>query len=291
VQGRRLWPIVLLLGGLLPACDEPAGDTPPPPRRPDPEAGSRFDPSTASTISGTVCWQGPIPHVPPFRAVAEPLTDLGVGPAHDWPNPNAPRVDPGSRGVSSAVVLLRHVDPRRARPWDHPAVRVEMKDWQLRVRQGPGPDDQASGFVRAGETVAMVSRQKSLGSVQGRGAAFFALSLPRPGQARTRRLESPGVVELMSGTGQFWIRAYLFVSHHPYLARTDRQGRFRLDRVPPGEYDLVAWHPDWRVREQERNPELFRVQQVRFRPPFETVRRIRVRTGQVETCDLTLSPP
>jgi hypothetical protein len=38
-------------------------------------------------------------------------------------------------------------------------------------------------------------------------------------------------------------------------------------------------------------PGLFRVQQVRFRPAFETVRRIRVRPGQVETWDLVLAPP
>jgi hypothetical protein len=279
----------VLLGCLAPSCDEPAGETPVPPRAPDPEAGTHFDPATAGNIAGTVRWQGPIPSVPPFRAVAEPLTDLGVGPARDWPNPNAPRIDPATGGVGSAVLLLRGVDPRHGAPWDHPAVRVEVQGGRLVIRQGA--DERGSGFVRAGAAVEVVSRQPSLCTVQARGAAFFALALPGPGQVRARRLPSPGVVELMSGTGQFWMRAYLFVASHPYLAHPDQQGRFRLERVPPGEYDLVAWHPDWRVVDQERNPELFRVQQVRFRSAFETVRRVCVRTGQVETCDLLLAPP
>jgi hypothetical protein len=86
------------------------------------------------------------------------------------------------------------------------------------------------------------------------------------------------------------MRAYLFVSHHPYLAHPDSQGRFRFEQVPAGEYDLVAWHPDWRVAEEERHPELFRVQQVRFRSPFQVVQRVRVAPGQVVERKLVVAP-
>jgi hypothetical protein len=280
---------VLLLGCLLPAC---ADDHPAPPaeapRAPAPEAGKRFDPAVAGTIVGTVRWKGPIPQVEPFRSVADPLADWFAGPGRQWPNPNAPRIDPETGGVGSAVVFLRSIEPEKGRPWDHPPARVEVRDWRLHVRQGAG--ERISGFVRAGDVLEVHSLQERLCTVQGRGAAFFTLALTEPNQVRSRRLQTPGVVELMSGTGQFWMRAYLFVSRHPYLAHTDARGQFRLDRVPPGPYDLVAWHPDWRVVEHERNPELYRVQQVRFRPAFEVVGRVRVQQGQVTTSDLLIEP-
>jgi hypothetical protein len=258
-----------------------------PPRPPVSEAGKHFDPRTAGTITGTVRWAGARPDVRPFHALDEPLVDLAGSLARDRPNPNAPRIDPDSQGLASAVVFLRGVDPRKGRPWDHEPARVELRDWQLQVRQGKG-GGRLVGFVRAGEAFELVSRQERPCNVQGRGAAFFSLGLTRPGQPRSRRLEAPGVVELMSGTGQFWMRAYLFVSEHPYLTLPDERGRFRVERVPPGEYDLVAWHPDWRVVEEQRNPDLFRLQQVRFGPRHEVVQRVRVEPGQTAGCELVL---
>ena len=288
MQGRCLGTVVLLLACLLPACDERPAPAPVALPGPAAEASTLFDPDTTGSITGRVAWKGPIPCPEALRAVAEPLTDLSGGPAHDWPNPNAPRIDPGTRGVASAVVFLRGIDVRRARPWDHPPVSVETTGWQFHVRQGSA--DRLTGLVRAGDSVEIVSGQQEGCTVQARGSAFFALAQTERGQSRSRRLVSPGVVELQSGTGQFWMRAYLFVARHPYLAHPDAKGNFRFDRVPPGEYDLVAWHPDWRIEERQRNPELFRVQQVRFRPAFEVIRRARVRPGQVEAYELFLTP-
>ena len=106
--------------------------------------------------------------------------------------------------------------------------------------------------------------------------------------SRKRRLDSPGVVELLSGSGYFWMRAYVHVSEHPYLTRTDAAGRFRLEGVPAGDYDLVAWHPNWRVGSEQRNPDLFRVQQVRFAAPLESSRRIHVEARKTTGVDLSL---
>jgi hypothetical protein len=35
---------------------------------------------------------------------------------------------------------------------------------------------------------------------------------------------------------------FILVFAHPYFALTDEGGRYRLERVPPGEYRLVVWH-------------------------------------------------
>ena len=281
---HRRWPVSLPLLCLA-ACAGRPDDPPPPPERP--QQASTFDPAACGSVAGIVRWRDDVPTAEPFRSIDEPLSDQPGPPARDRSNPNAPRIDPQSRALAGAVVYLRGVDPTKARPWHHPPLRVEMRDQAFVVRQGAAGN---VGFAKLGESVEFVSCDERFHAAQARGAAYFALTLPRPGQSRSRRLDSPGVVELASGCGYFWMRAYVHVSDHPYFTRTDAQGRFRLDQVPAGDYEVVAWHPDWRVRSESRNPDLFRVQQVRFRPPLEASRPVRVRAGREADAELALGP-
>ena len=233
--------ITLLVAAALAGCDD-APAPPGPPAGPAAEAVGAFDPTTAGTVEGRVTWAGDIPVAPAFRAPVSPLCEEATGPKREWVNPNAPRIDPQSRGVGNAVVFLRGIDPGRARPWDLDPVQVELRDYQIHVRQGG--DDGPFGFVRRGDAVALKAMHGVFYSIQGRGADFFALTLPGCCASRGRVLDHDGVVELSSNAGQFWMRAYLFVDDRPYYARTAADGRFQLPRVPPGDYDLVCWMAD-----------------------------------------------
>jgi hypothetical protein len=39
-----------------------------------------------------------------------------------------------------------------------------------------------------------------------------------------------------------WMQAYVGVTTHPYNAVTDQSGSFTLANVPPGDYEVEAWH-------------------------------------------------
>jgi len=39
-----------------------------------------------------------------------------------------------------------------------------------------------------------------------------------------------------------WMRAYLVVTDHPYAAITDKNGRFKIDKLPAGEWEFRFWH-------------------------------------------------
>jgi hypothetical protein len=39
----------------------------------------------------------------------------------------------------------------------------------------------------------------------------------------------------------------MMVARHPYYTVTDRDGNFELTQVPPGDYEIVAWHEGWKV--------------------------------------------
>jgi hypothetical protein len=272
--------VALRLALLCPAALAGCEEAPPPdaPADAPPPLSADFDPAGAADVRGRVSWAGEAPCVPPFRSPASPLTDTAPGKKRAWANPNAPAIDPVTRAVASAVVYLRGIDPRRARPWDHASVRVEMRDWQFHVLQGGA--DARTGFVRRGDSVEMVSAQPLFHALQARGAAFFALAFPDPGRPCTRRLTRPGVVELSSPAGYFWMRAHLFVADHPYYTRTDADGRFTLPRVPPGEYEVVCWVPDWRAAGRELDGDTGLPTRLTFRPPAEVVRPVRVTSGR-----------
>lgn len=39
-----------------------------------------------------------------------------------------------------------------------------------------------------------------------------------------------------------WMRAYLVVTDHPYVAVTDKDGRFSIEKIPFGEWEFRLWH-------------------------------------------------
>ena len=247
-------------------------------------AGAEFDRATAGTIRGRVVWKGDIPEVAPFEVMPNPLAGEVLQKKQLRANPNAPRVDARSKGVTNAVVFLRGIDPRRGRSWDHPPVRAEQREGEFHVVQGEF--DSHFGFVRHGDDIEMVSCDRFFHSLHANGAAFFTLTFPDPDRPLRRTLKEQGIVELTSAAGYFWMRAYLFVDDHPYYTRTDSEGRFVLSQVPPGRYEIVHWIPNWVEARHEREPESGFVARIFFEPPLSRAQPLTVGAG--ETKDIVL---
>jgi hypothetical protein len=275
---------LLAFAALLPAgcgSESPADDTTPAYS----EVDSRFDPWRAGTIVGRVTWTGEVPQPPGFlQALVRPD---GFGLTYfTAENPNRPLIDAGSRGVANAVVSLRGIDPARAKPWDLPPVQVEIGNGRIEVRQGPHQG--RSGFVRVGGEISARSTEPSFHILRGRGDDFFSLTLPEAGRPTTRVLRKPGRVELSSGTGLYWARADLFVSEHPYLTRTDSQGRFRIEQVPAGPCEVVVWHPGWDPLRQERDPDSTAIVRMVYSAPLVRAESVDVPAGGVAERGFTL---
>jgi hypothetical protein len=193
--------------------------------------------------------------------------------------PHVPQVHSENKGIRNAVVYLRGIDVARSKTWDHPKVRVEFQDRQLRVVQG----DLASsvGFVRRGDALDIVNRDDEYHNLHSRGAAFFAVPLIKPNQPQERKLTRAGVVELSCGAGYYWLHGHLFVCEHPYIVRTDADGRFTLVQVPAGVYEVVCWMPSWRILRKEVEPETGVTARLAWEAPREQVARVRVDAGKV----------
>jgi len=61
------------------------------------------------------------------------------------------------------------------------------------------------------------------------------------GEKRSFKFDQPGVVPLLCNAHPE-MAGYIIVSPTPYFAETDDNGNYKLENVPDGKYNLVAWH-------------------------------------------------
>ena len=78
------------------------------------------------------------------------------------------------------------------------------------------------------------------------------LPFPFPNRVTTRTMSTPGLVHLRCNGGHVWMNAEMMVVRHPYYAVTDESGRFEFTDVPPGTYQIVAWHEGWGLAGKEQ---------------------------------------
>lgn len=81
---------------------------------------------------------------------------------------------------------------------------------------------------------------------------IFNLGLPTWRRV-THVFTEPGLHAIDCNVLHTWMKAWILVRPHPYVAVTGPDGRFTLGEVPPGRYRLRVWHESLgeRVREVE----------------------------------------
>jgi len=61
------------------------------------------------------------------------------------------------------------------------------------------------------------------------------------GEKRPFKFDQPGVVPLLCNVHPE-MAGYIVVSPTPYFAETDASGSYKIENVPDGKYNVVAWH-------------------------------------------------
>ncbi len=207
------------------------------------------------TITGMVKWSGPMPRVPVLPITKNPdicdptsrkkrdLERLIVGP---------------QGGVANTVVFLKNISKGKA--MDLPEARSFLN--QRNCRYEPH-----ILLVAQNAALQMKSSDPILHTIHMDGAAAFNLPFPFPNRVVSRTMQSQGLVNLKCNAGHVWMNAEILVAPHPYYAVTDEDGRFALTGVPPGQYQIVAWHEGWAIAREEEVFDVLTEQRVR-RPIF-----------------------
>jgi len=186
-------------------------------------------------ITGTVKWQGALPHLVASEINKDPQVCDPLGQKHR--DLERLLVAPNG-GVANTVVFLRNIT--RGKAMDLPVSRRHLN--QKNCRYEPH-----ILLVPVQETLSIKSSDPLLHTVHMSGSADYNLPFVAQGQEITRPMIREGTVSLRCNAGHVWMNGEMVVARHPYYAVTDQDGSFELTDVPPGNYEIVAWHEGWRV--------------------------------------------
>ena len=191
------------------------------------------------TITGVVKWSGERP-----KTLILPITkDATTCDPEKTGTRDLERIEIGpDGGVANTVVFLRGITQGKA--WDLPESRRQLDQKQCRYVPH-------ISLVPAGGDFGMKSSDPILHTIHMLGAADYNLPFPMTGVVLTRPMRKSGVIDLKCNAGHIWMNGIVLVVTHPYYAITDANGEYRLTDVPPGEYEIVAWHEGWRVAREE----------------------------------------
>jgi hypothetical protein len=236
--------------------------------------------SDGGTITGTVKWSGPVPHLPtavinkdnqicdPNSQKTRDLERLIIGP---------------QSGVANTVVFLK--DITRGKAMNLPAERRFLD--QKHCRYEPH-----ILLVPVKGELQMESSDATLHTVHMDGAATYNLPFPFPNQVISRPMQTAGLVELKCNGGHTWMNAEMFVVNHPYYAITDENGKFELTNVPKGNYEIEAWHEGWTVLHQEGSFDVLterRVQRPVFSPARNWEKSVNVESNATAVVNFVIS--
>jgi len=232
------------------------------------------------TITGTVKWSGPMPHLPSMPITKDPqICDPASAKTRDLE-----RLIVGPQGgVANTVVSLKNISSGKA--MDIPQQRRFLD--QKHCRYEPH-----ILLVPVSAGLQMKSSDATLHTIHMDGAATFNLPFPFPNQMISRDMPSVGLVNLKCNGGHLWMNAEMLVVPHPYYAVTGENGEFELSDVPAGEYEIVAWHEGWGVARQEGSFDVLterRVERPVFTEPRTWEKKVVVGANGTATVNFVIS--
>jgi len=232
------------------------------------------------TISGTVKWAGPA-----ARALEFPISkDPQICDPESKKTADLERLVVGPQGgVANTVVYLKNVTSGKA--LELPEQRRHLD--QKRCRYIPH-----ILLVPQNGNLSMMSSDATLHTIHMDGAASFNLPFPFTDRPTTRTMVTPGLVHLRCNGGHVWMNAEMMVVSHPYYAVTDESGRYEFTNVPPGTYQIVAWHEGWGLAGKEQAYDVLTERSVQ-RPVFTEAKTweksVTVNGNQASSVDFVIS--
>ena len=232
-------------------------------------------------IAGTVTWTGPVPKIPKLPITKNP--DVCDPEGMKTRDLERLLINPDGNGVANTVVFLRGIAKGKA--MELPPNRMQLD--QKTCRYIPH-----IMIVPEAGTLKIESEDPVLHTVQMFGVATNNVPFPFQHQFIPVTLQRNGVVELKCNAGHVWMNANLLVVKHPYYAVTDEHGSYKLPDVPPGEYEIVAWHEGWQILSEAKVLDVgaqVEVKRPMYSSPTSWAKKVTVKAGEPTLLDFTIS--
>ncbi|HWU86043.1 MAG TPA: carboxypeptidase-like regulatory domain-containing protein, partial [Kofleriaceae bacterium] len=212
----------------------------------------------SGAVEGAVTWRGVVPGT--LTTACGPIEPVAAG---------------AGRALAGVLVYIEKVSVGRTLPGEGKPASVGG----LVVKRG-------CALVPA---VQIATPLPAALTVHGDGRRARLRVTPPSGAARVHELEEagraslqlqPGVTRVEADDGAL-AAAWIVAADTPYYALTDDHGRFRLDELAPGTYDVTFWHP--------AVPSLVNGA-LTYGPPIVVRRAVQVDAARTSRLDVAIGP-
>jgi plastocyanin len=219
-------------GGSQPA-DTPAQQTPAAGTAPAAPAAPAAQNLGESSITGTVTFEGTAPKLAPLAMEADPAcAKMHAG----QPAPNEMLVLGSGNTMGNILVSVSNGLPA-GQTWPAPQTPVVLD------QKGCTYEPHVMGIM-IGQPYRILNSDGILHNVHTlpKVNSSFNRAMPATSKEATTTFPKPEDIFQIKCDVHPWMSAYIGVFTHPFYSATGTDGKFTISGLPPGTYEITAWH-------------------------------------------------
>ncbi len=202
---------------------------------------TKIDASTAGSVKGAIVVEGATPKNEGIKMNADPVClKLNTTPQFQ----ETYEVGADGKALANVFIYVKdglgnyEYDP----PTDHPQIDQKSCRYHPHV-QG----------MRVGQPLEILNSDPTLHNIHAlpKANAEFNNGQPIQGMKMTHTFTAKEVMVPFKCDVHGWMNAYVAVLDHPYFAVSDKDGKFSIANLPPGDYTIEAWHERLGTMEQK----------------------------------------
>ncbi|PYR92445.1 MAG: hypothetical protein DMF84_13120 [Acidobacteria bacterium] len=186
----------------------------------------------ASSITGTVTFDGKVPALRPLAMDADPV----CAKKHSAPVPNEALVLGNGNTMANILVWVSKGLPP-GKKWPVPSTPVVLD------QNGCQYKPHVMGIM-VGQTYKILNSDGVLHNIHTLPKINPAFNRAMPAtvkEATTKFDKEEGVFHIKCDVHP-WMSAYMAVFTHPFFSATSTDGKFTISGLDPGTYEITAWH-------------------------------------------------
>lgn len=227
------------------------------------------DTSDSGTITGKVTLKGPVPEPRVFPLVLYPFGPFCKKISDGQGNVRLKEFIVGKGGgLGDAVIAVQKV--KKGKPFKpiqakfvavdcmfHPADIPDDEQFFIDERGKLHHEHPNVAVLENHRSISMINKDPVIHNIQvfqnEKGNIILNVPLPVSTEPRGGILkfaQGKRVSQMICGMHEF-MQSWGFVVDNPYYTKTQKNGLFSIDRLPPGTYKITAWHPHFKIVEKE----------------------------------------